>query len=172
MIQLDLIEEISFTETALKDQVKENGGKSNGKKRKVEEEESSESAEEEEEDEDEKESESEEEEESDEDEEDSDDDDDEEEDDEVDPELKRTLEKALGSAVANSDTNSDLDDEAMLKLDETIAQAFRARTKDKQYEKEIIQYKSRVLDFIQELFKSTHRLDLTAVRDTSSFFLC
>jgi polysaccharide pyruvyl transferase WcaK-like protein len=88
--------------------------------------------------------------------------------------LKSALQKVLGEAALKPDNendedeegkNSDLDDETMLKLDETIAQAFRARTnKDKeQQQKEIIQYKSRVLDFVQELFKSTHRLDLTTV---------
>lgn len=91
--------------------------------------------------------------------------------------MKSALQKVLGDAALKPDNenddddedeegkNSDLDDETMLKLDETIAQAFRARTnKDKeQQQKEIIQYKSRVLDFVQELFKSTHRLDLTTV---------
>lgn len=49
-------------------------------------------------------------------------------------------------------------------LDETIAQAFRARGMDKQHHKDIIQYKSRVLDFIQEVLKSNYRLNLIAVR--------
>lgn len=102
--------------------------------------------------------------------EDDDDDDDEEEEAEegksgVDEELKNSLLKALGNAVADEkdDDGSDLDDDAMLKLDETIAQAFRLKSQDKKRQNELIQYKLRVLDLIQELFKSTHRLDLITV---------
>jgi hypothetical protein len=106
-----------------------------------------------------------------EDEDDDDDDDGEDENEEIDTDLKNALEKVLGNAVADEKSDdSDLDDETMLKLDDTIAQAFKMRTKDKREQKEIIQYKSRVLDFIQELFKSTQRLDLTTVK-LKRFFL-
>lgn len=91
--------------------------------------------------------------------------------------MKSALERALGSAVIANDveedaTNSDLDDEAMLKLDETIAQAFKLRRgRDKQQQqREIIQYRSRVLDFVQEIFKSPYRLDLTTVRMFSTAY--
>ncbi|CAF0972902.1 unnamed protein product [Brachionus calyciflorus] len=82
----------------------------------------------------------------------------------VDEELKNNLLKALGNAVANENTeeNSDLDDDAMMKLDETIAAAFKMKKKDKQRQNELSQYKLRVLDLIEEIFKSTNRLDLIA----------
>ena len=51
----------------------------------------------------------------------------------------------------------------MLKLDETIAQAFKMKKKEKQHQTEIMQYKLRALDFIEELFKSNSRLDLITV---------
>ena len=109
-------------------------------------------------------------EEDDEDDEDEDDDDEEEDDGEIDQEFKNSLMKSLGSAAMVGDdeendegANSDLDDEAMMKLDESIASAFKLRKKDKKHEINLIQYKLRALDFIQELMKSTYRLDLISV---------
>jgi hypothetical protein len=67
-------------------------------------------------------------------------------------------------AVAMESDNSDLDDDAMMKLDETLAQAFKLKKKSKKHESELLQYKLRALDFIQELMKSTYRLDLITVR--------
>lgn len=85
--------------------------------------------------------------------------------DKVDEELKNNLLKALGNAAAKSeDDNSDLDDDAMMKLDETIAAAFKIKKKDKQRQNDLLQYKLRVLDLVQEIFKSTNRLDLIVVR--------
>ncbi len=104
--------------------------------------------------------------------EDDEDDEDEEEDDddgEIDPDFKNSLMKSLGSAAVvenekdDENANSDLDDEAMMKLDESIASAFKLRKKDKKHEMNLIQYKLRALDFIQELMKSTYRLDLISV---------
>ena len=66
---------------------------------------------------------------------------------------------------------SDLDDEAMLKLDESLAQAFKMRKKDKRREIDMLQYKLRALDFIEELLKSSHRLDLTTVFVVSLFLI-
>jgi vacuolar-type H+-ATPase subunit I/STV1 len=81
--------------------------------------------------------------------------------------LKNAVLKALNSVGAGADEeeeeDEDLDDETMLKLDETIAQAFRMRKKNKQHQTDVMQYKLRALDFIQELFKSNHRLDLITV---------
>lgn len=83
----------------------------------------------------------------------------------VDEELKNNLLKVLGNAVANenNEENSDLDDDAMMKLDETIAAAFKMKKKDKKRQNDLLQYKLRVLDLIQEIFKSTNRLDLITV---------
>lgn len=87
------------------------------------------------------------------------------EDDQVDQELKNNLMKALGNAAVKSDgESSDLDDDAMMKLDETLAAAFKIKKKDKQRQNDLLQYKLRVLDLIQEIFKSTNRLDLIVVR--------
>ena len=74
------------------------------------------------------------------------------------------------SAVANdSDDSADLDDDTMMKLDEALAKQFKLRKKDKKHESFILQYKLRALDFIQELLKTTYRLDLITVR--IQFFL-
>lgn len=96
----------------------------------------------------------------------SDDDDDEDENAEIDEDLKSAVMKVLGGAAAtgSDDDESDLDDDTMLKLDETLAQAFKMRKKGKEHQKEIMQYKLRALDFLQELFKSSQRLDLITVR--------
>lgn len=85
--------------------------------------------------------------------------------DQIDQELKNNLMKALGNAAAKSDEeNSDLDDDAMMKLDETLAAAFKMKKKDKQRQSDLLQYKLRVLDLIQEILKSNNRLDLIVVR--------
>jgi hypothetical protein len=102
-------------------------------------------------------------------EEDEDEDEDEDEEDEedggdIDPEFKNSVIKSLGNAMADDEENSDLDDEAMMKLDESIASAFKLRKKDKKHEMNLLQYKLRALDFIQELLKTTYRLDLITVR--------
>jgi DNA polymerase phi len=98
--------------------------------------------------------------------EDDDEDDDDEDEGEIDEDLKNAVLKALNSvgAAEESEEEPDLDDETMLKLDETIAQAFRMRKTNKQHQNDVMQYKLRALDFIQELFKSNHRLDLITVR--------
>ena len=62
-----------------------------------------------------------------------------------------------------SDDSADLDDDAMMKLDEALAQQFKLRKKDKKHESFLLQYKLRALDFIQELLKTTYRLDLITV---------
>jgi hypothetical protein len=79
---------------------------------------------------------------------------------------KAKLNNGTGSSTVatitedSSDESADLDDDAMLKLDEALAQQFKLRKKDKQNATFVIQYKLRALDFIQELFKTTYRLDL------------
>ena len=63
----------------------------------------------------------------------------------------------------DSDDSADLDDETMMKLDESLAQQFKLRKKDKKHESFLLQYKLRALDFIQEILKNTYRLDLITV---------
>ena len=95
--------------------------------------------------------------------------DEEEDDDDIDSndkELRDALLKALGEAGLADDGNDsgpDLDDDQMLKLDDTLAQAFRERRKTKNNQMDVIQIKLRALDLIQELFTTTYRLDLIAV---------
>ncbi len=51
----------------------------------------------------------------------------------------------------------------MMKYDEALAAAFKMRRKNKQHEIDLIQYKFKILDLLQDLFKSTQRLDLIVV---------
>ncbi len=97
---------------------------------------------------------------------DSDSDDDDDENAGINEDLKNAVIKALGSNAANKEDEedvSDLDDETMLKLDESIAAAFKMKKREKQHQNDVMQYKLRALDFIQELFKSNQRLDLITV---------
>ncbi len=58
------------------------------------------------------------------------------------------------------DDDDDLNDEEMMKMDNALAEAFKMRRKDKNMENNMLQYKLRALDFIEEIVKSPARLDL------------
>ena len=75
----------------------------------------------------------------------------------------KSLKKVENGVMNDSDDSADLDDDAMMKLDEALAQQFKLRKKDKKHESFVLQYKLRALDFIQELLKNTYRLDLITV---------
>ena len=86
----------------------------------------------------------------------------------LDENLKFNLEKiSNGNGVVDGDESdefgSDLDDDTMLKMDETYAKAFKLRKQEKSTISFKIDYKLRVLDLIQELFKSNTRLDIVNV---------
>ncbi len=74
-----------------------------------------------------------------------------------------SIKKVENGVMNDSDDSADLDDDAMMKLDEALAQQFKLRKKDKKHESFLLQYKLRALDFIQELLKTTYRLDLITV---------
>ncbi len=97
----------------------------------------------------------------------SDDDKEEEEMMQLDENLKFNLEKiSNGNGVDGDESDefgSDLDDDTMLKMDETYAKAFKLRKQEKSTISFKIDYKLRVLDLIQELFKSNTRLDIVNV---------
>jgi len=78
----------------------------------------------------------------------------------LDEELKKAVNDALGDAAAQDSEQSDLDDDAMMQLDEALGQAFKARKRDKQREVDVVQYKAKVLDLVQEVFRCTQRIDL------------
>lgn len=80
----------------------------------------------------------------------------------LDENLKFNLEK-INIINSEDEFGSDLDDEAMLKMDETYAKAFKLRKHEKSTFHFMIDYKLRVLDLIQELFKSNSRLDIVNV---------
>ena len=73
------------------------------------------------------------------------------------------VKKVTNGVMDDSDDSADLDDETMMKLDESLAQQFKLRKKDKKHESFLLQYKLRALDFIQEILKNTYRLDLITV---------
>ena len=81
----------------------------------------------------------------------------------IDEELKKAVDKALGAGAVHNSDESDLDDEQMFKYDEALAAAFKIKKNIKSQENDVLQYKSKVLDLIYEVFKSTQRLDLIVV---------
>lgn len=81
----------------------------------------------------------------------------------LDEELRKAVNDALGDAAAQDSEQSDLDDDAMMQLDEALAQAFKARKRDKQRDVDVIQYKAKVLDLVQDVFRCTQRIDLIVV---------
>ena len=91
------------------------------------------------------------------------DDDDDEEADKIDEELKKAVDKALGAGAVHNSDDEDLDDEQMFKYDEALAAAFKIKKNIKTQENDVLQYRSKVLDLINEVFKSTQRLDLIVV---------
>jgi hypothetical protein len=81
----------------------------------------------------------------------------------LDENLIKAVDEALGSAKIQNSEESDLDDDQMAKFDNALAAAFKMRKKNKQHEIDLIQYKFKVLDLLQDLYKSTQRLDLIVV---------
>ncbi|XP_078335491.1 myb-binding protein 1A-like protein [Crassostrea virginica] len=98
------------------------------------------------------------------------DEEDEEEEGEVDEEFRNAVKSALGDAVDKSDSEDesepDLDDDAMFKFDEALVQVFKNMRKTKEAEakenkKQLLAFKSRVLDLVEILVKSQPPADLT-----------
>lgn len=94
----------------------------------------------------------------------------EEEEGEVDEEFRNAVKSALGDAVDKSDSEEesepDLDDDDMFKFDEALAQVFKNMRKTKEAEakenkKQLLAFKSRVLDLVEILVKSQPPADLT-----------
>ena len=78
--------------------------------------------------------------------------------------LDESLNKVFaGELDLENENNSDLDDETMMKMDKTIAMAFKMRQKERKVDNSKIEYKLKALDLIQELFKTAYRLDLVHV---------
>jgi hypothetical protein len=51
----------------------------------------------------------------------------------------------------------------MFKYDDALSAAFKMRKKIKTHATDVLQYRSKVLDLVHEIFKSTQRLDLIVV---------
>jgi len=78
--------------------------------------------------------------------------------------LNESLNKVFAEQLdADIEENSDLDDETMLGMDKDLAAAFRVRMAEKWTDNSKIDYKLKVLDLVQELFKTSYRLDLVNV---------
>jgi hypothetical protein len=78
--------------------------------------------------------------------------------------LNESLNKVFAEQLdADIEDNSDLDDETMLGMDKDLAAAFRVRMAEKWTDNSKIDYKLKVLDLVQELFKTSYRLDLVNV---------
>ena len=69
----------------------------------------------------------------------------------------------FNGAGADSGDDSDLNDEQMMQMDDKIAAAFKMRLHEKTNDSLKLQYKLKALDLVQELFKTTQRLDLVVV---------
>ena len=83
--------------------------------------------------------------------------------DKIDEELKKAVDKALGNGAIHNSDDEDLDDEQMFKYDEALAAAFKIKKNIKIQQNDVLHYRSKVLDLINEVFKSTQRLDLIVV---------
>ncbi|XP_061196291.1 myb-binding protein 1A-like protein [Saccostrea echinata] len=97
-------------------------------------------------------------------------DEEEEEGEEVNEEFRNAVKSALGEAAEKSDSEEesepDLDDETMFKLDGALVQVFKNMRKTKEAEakenkKQLLAFKSRVLDLVEILVKSQPPADLT-----------
>jgi len=80
--------------------------------------------------------------------------------------LNESLNKVFAEqldADNNNESDSDLDDETMMKMDKNLAAAFKARMAEKKTDNSKIDFKLKVLDLVQELFKTSYRLDLVNV---------
>ena len=81
------------------------------------------------------------------------------------------LDESLNKIIANeldaeNEDASDIDDETMLQMDKQLAIAFKLRQSERKTDNSKIDYKLKVLDLIQELFKTSVRLDLVNVSKT------
>ncbi|CAF3664871.1 unnamed protein product [Rotaria sordida] len=81
----------------------------------------------------------------------------------VNEDLRQAVEKALGDAAAKEDqpNDVDMDDEAMLRLDPLIAEAFRSQIKKSSNIKiinEKLHHQFRVLDLIESVIKKDERM--------------
>lgn len=75
--------------------------------------------------------------------------------------LDESLNKIISNELdAANEECSDIDDETMLQMDKHLAIAFKLRQSEKKTDNSKIDYKLKVLDLIQELFKTSIRLDL------------
>lgn len=75
--------------------------------------------------------------------------------------LNESLNKVFeGQLDAENENVSDLDDEAMMEMDKHLAIAFKLRKTERKTDNSKIEYKLKALDLIQELFKTSYRLDL------------
>lgn len=75
--------------------------------------------------------------------------------------LDESLNKIISNELdAENENCSDIDDETMLQMDKQLAIAFKLRQAEKKTDNSKIDYKLKVLDLIQELFKTSIRLDL------------
>ncbi|XP_062578911.1 myb-binding protein 1A-like protein [Saccostrea cucullata] len=95
---------------------------------------------------------------------------DEEREEEVNEEFRSAVKSALGEAAEKSDSEEesepDLDDETMFKLDGALVQVFKNMRKTKEAEakenkKQLLAFKTRVLDLVEILVKSQPPADLT-----------
>jgi hypothetical protein len=80
----------------------------------------------------------------------------------LDEKLKFCIDK-INYINSEDEFGSDLDDDTMLKMDDTYAKAFKQRKHEKSTLSFKIDYNLRILDLIQELFKSNSRLDIVNV---------
>ncbi|CAF4400078.1 unnamed protein product, partial [Adineta steineri] len=81
----------------------------------------------------------------------------------VNEDLRQAVEKALGDAAVKEDQEDDIDmdDEAMLRLDPLIAEAFRSQIKKSSNIKiinEKLHHQFRVLDLIESIIKKDDRM--------------
>lgn len=75
--------------------------------------------------------------------------------------LNESLNKIIaGQLDEENQSDSDLDDETMMQMDKKLVDAFKLRQAERKTDNSKIEYKLKALDLIQELFKTTYRLDL------------
>ena len=78
--------------------------------------------------------------------------------------LNESLNKVFeGQLDDDNGNNSDLNDDAMMEMDKHLAITFKLRRDERKTDNSKIEYKLKALDLIQELFKTSYRLDLLNV---------
>ena len=79
--------------------------------------------------------------------------------------LDESLNKIFsGKLDEENENDSDLDDETMMQMDKTLTIEFKRRQAEKKTDNSKVEYKLKALDLIQELFKTSYRLDLVNVK--------